>query len=287
MRQPAAVLALSWLASHALVTFPTHADDFDEYGYVVDDGSERSQRQFWITSQYGSISGSSQAFGPFESGEGIHLLALQLGGQIQLVPTLSLQANLPMVHVRFLEEAETTLGNFTLGLTHALTRSDRSQSFLDTSVSMPSSDAEGMGASAAQGFAAFWAPDPGLYQAGATTFRSIYRHHLGSQMRGLELAVGLHHLFFDMSKDQTRVPISLAGHVNVGGQANLFGRFSNVWLLRGGDAQDDFLHLLEGGLEVGNIGKGEVSLTVYYPLDDTYREALEAWGLGLGFHSAI
>lgn len=292
MRTTVASLALLPLLFQTLTLQNAAAEDFDEYDFYDDfeeDGEDRPPPAFWVKSQYGSIKARQQAAGlGLSENDRVHLMALVLGGQYQLVPTLSVHASLPVVHARFEDEAETTLGNLSVGLTHTLTAGVRSQSSLETSLSFSTADGGGMGASAAGSFASFWAPDPGLYQANSTTVRATYRHHLGDKERGIELGGGIHHLFFDMATDQTRVPVTFTGHVNVGGAANMLARFTNLWIMRGGsDSDDDFLHLLEGGLEIGNIGNGDLAMMLYYPLDDSYRNVLEVWGMSLGYRTAI
>lgn len=245
-----------------------------------------ADRELTIGLRYGSFTAGG-FLGLLVNDNDVGLLALDVGARFRIADALWIGGQLPIAHMTADDDSDTILGNPTLQLDYLLSAAPRSYSWLETSLSLPLADDDGEGARTGLFHAVFWLPDPGLYLADTTTFRIRYRHHFGDDERGVELAAGLQHFFIDGDEDRTRLPLAVQGHLRVGGDASVVGRFSTFWEVSAEDDEDDFFHVLEAGLEVGGVGNGKLAFMLYLPLDDLYRDVYEAWGLSLAFRTAL
>jgi hypothetical protein len=234
---------------------------------------------------YGHINNPLPAF--FGGGNDISLIGLNLRGHYQLGRGLLLGGHLPLAHAQFDDDSGTSLGNLTAELNYRLSLHARSESWLDASLSLGTASDSGDGALAAQTFAVFWMADPGFYLPDTNTLRLMYRHAFGDQRMQLNLEAGVQYLFISDVDDQARLPFRVGGQIDLGPRLELLGRFSTYWLVDADDGEDDFLHMLELGINLLQVGRGEVEALVYYPLDEVYRDNFEVWGLQIGFTTRL
>ena len=234
---------------------------------------------------YGRTNNTLAAF--IGGGNDITLIGMALHGHLSVTSDLLIGGRIPLAHAQLNDDSASSIGNLTFELNYRLTQRARSQSWLDSSLSLATADDDGDGAIAALSFADFWMPDPGLYAPNTSTVRLMYRHALGDPALGAEFQAGFQYLAIDGPDDLMRVPLRIGGHVELGDTVAAIGRFSTYWQVNAEDGDDSFLHMLEAGLNLRRVGRGKLDIILYYPLDDLYREDLEAWGLQLGFSSAI
>lgn len=228
--------------------------------------------------------GSIKIPGPVALGGGdASLIGLNLHGHFRLGPGLLLGGHLPIVHARFNDDSGTSLGNLTAELNYRLSVEHRSYSWLDTSFSIGTADNGGNGGMTAFAFTAFWIPDPGFYAPDTNTVRIMYRHGIGDHKLRAEFQGGLHYLAINDAEDDVRLPFRIGGRIELGPQVEAMARFSTFWLLDAADNEDDFLHMLEAGINLRNVGQGSLEILVYYPLDEVYRDVFEVWGLQAAF----
>lgn len=234
---------------------------------------------------YGHINNPLPAF--FGGGNDISLIGLNLRGHYELNPGLLLGGHLPLAHAQFDDDSGTSLGNLTAELNYRLTLHHRSQSWLDSSISVGTADDNGDGSLAAQTFTAFWMPDPGFYAPNTNTIRVMYRHEIGDDRMHFDFQAGVQYLFIEDVDDRARLPFRIGGTFELGPRLELLGRFSTYWEVDAQDGEDDFLHLLELGVNLRQVGSGAVEILVYYPLDEVYRDDFEVWGLQIGFTTRL
>ncbi len=223
----------------------------------------------------------------FGGGDERSLIGINLHGQYAIGHGLLLGGQLPLAHVRFNDDAATSLGNLTAELSYRLTNRPRSSSWVDTSLSIGTADNNGDGRLAALTFAVFTMADPGLYAPDTNTVRAMYRHYYGDPKLRFEFQGGFQYILFKDVDDITRVPLTLGVRAELGPRIEALGRFSTFWLLDAEDGEDDFLHMLEAGFNLRKVGRGEVEILLYFPLDDSYRDVLEVWGLNVGFTTKL
>ncbi len=250
--------------------------------------AQADRTQVGIDFRYGNININNPLIDFLTGGDDISLIGLDVYAHTEIQPGLRVGGRIPVAHGRFNEDSETSLGNLSLELFYDL----RANSRLKTSVSFPTADDEGQGASVASTFATFWIPDPGLYAPNTTTFRLMYNHRWSlrpntAQKNGIafEVGAGIQFLSIDGGEDRLRVPLQLTGSFGLSGQTEAIGRFGTYWISGADDGEDDFLSVLEAGLRIGNVGRGQLELLVYLPADETYRDQFEAWGLVVSFLS--
>ncbi len=252
--------------------------------------AQADSTQVGIDFRYGNININNPLIDFLTGGDDLTLIGLDVYAHTEISPGLRIGGRIPIAHGRFNEDSETTLGNLSLELFYDL----RSNASLETSVSFPTAEDDGDGASVASTFATFWIPDPGLYAPNTTTFRLMYNHRWSlrpgtAQKNGIALHVGagIQFLSVDGGEDRLRVPLQLTGSIGLSGQTEAIGRFGTYWISGAEDGEDDFLHVLEAGLRIGNVGRGQLELLVYLPTDETYRDQFEAWGITVGFLSGF
>lgn len=244
--------------------------------------------------RYGSININNPLFAFLVGDDDISLIALELYANTEVAPGFTLGGRLPLAHARFDDDAQTSLGNLTLELRYELRNALRARSWIESGISVGTADDDGEGAQVALAHGIFWIPDPGLYLPNTNTFRFMYRHEWSLRpstqaKRGLAVNVGAgaHFLSIDDAEDRLRVPIQVTGLLGLSAQAEVMGRFGTYWTSGAEDDEDSFLHTLEAGLRLAGVGQGELEILVYVPLDDTYRDLLEAWGISVGFRSGF
>ena len=250
--------------------------------------AQADRTQVGIDFRYGNININNPLIDFLIGDDDISLIGLDVYAHTEISPGLRIGGRIPIAHGRFDGDSETTLGNLSLELFYDL----RANSWLETGVSFPTADDEGRSASVASTFATFWIPDPGLYAPDTTTFRLMYNHRWNlrpstARKNGIafEVAAGVQFLSVDGAEDRLRVPLQLTGSIGLSGQTEAVGRFGTYWISGADDGEDDFLNVLEAGLRIGNIGRGQLELLLYLPADETYRDQFEAWGITLGFLS--
>lgn len=234
---------------------------------------------------YGSINNPLPAF--FGGGDDASLIGILLHGHYGLGHGLLIGGRLPLAHVRLSDDSATSLGNLTVELNYRLSNRPRSSSWLDTSLSIGTADSNGDGRLAALSYAIFNMEDPGLYLPDTNTIRLMYRHYFGDARLRFDVQAGLQYLLIDDTDNIARIPIKLGLRAQLGDRLQGVGRFSTFWLVDAEDDEDNFLHMLEAGLNVQRVGRGEVELLIYYPLDDLYRDGYEVWGLTVAFTTNI
>ncbi len=250
--------------------------------------------QAGVDFRYGNLNINNPLFAFLVGDDDISLIGLDLYANTEVTRGLTLGGRLPIAHARFDDDAQTTLGNLTLEMQYQLRAALHTRSWLETSLSIATADDDGEGAAVAGAFATFWIPDPGLYLPNTNTFRLMYRHQWFLQRnshanRGfsLDMGAGMQFLSIDGAEDRFRVPLHVTGRLGLSAQAEALARFSTYWTSGADDGEDDFLHTLEAGIRLAGVGRGSLELLAYLPLDDTYRDVLDVWGITVGFRSAF
>jgi hypothetical protein len=244
--------------------------------------------------RYGNLNINNPLFAFLVGDDDISLIGIDLYANTEVAQGLTVGARIPIAHARFDDDSQTTLGNLTFEMRYQLSAELRTRSWLETSLSIATADDDGDGALVAGAMATFWIPDPGMYLPDTNTVRLMYRHHWNARRssqasRGLavEFGAGAHFLLRDDAEDRFRIPVSVTGKLGLSAQAHALARFGTYWTSGAEDGEDDFLHVLEAGLGLTGVGRGSMDILVYLPLDDTYRDTLEAWGLTIGFRSGF
>ena len=228
--------------------------------------------------------GAELMFGQMEILNDQTLIGIALHGQFELSPQAGLFARLPVAHVSNDIDSATSLGNATLGMNYLLTSHARAKSWIDGSLSLPTAADDGEEAVAAGLFGLFWAPDPGLYLPDVTTLRARYNHRFRQASgNGLLLSAGFQYLSVNDGDDDLRIPLAIGGNVQLSPKADFIGRFTTIVDLDADEDDDDFFHTLELGVSLFGNGTSRAEILLYLPLDDFYRDNLEAWGLRGGF----
>jgi hypothetical protein len=234
---------------------------------------------------YGSVSNSPAIV--LGGGSDTSLIGINLHGHYAIGHGLLVGGHLPLAHVRFDDDSATSLGNLTAELNYRLTNGPRNKSWIDTSFSLGTADNNGDGSRAAITYAIFAMEDPGKYAPDTTTLRVMYRHYFGEPKLRFDFQGGAQYLSIENTDNAIRVPIIFGVRAAVGPRLQLVGRFSTFWLLNAEDDEDDFLHMLEAGVNILQVGRGQVQALIYYPLDEVYRDLYEVWGLKVGFTTNI
>jgi len=258
--------------------------------YLLAAGSVTAQAQptdasAGVDFTYGNVSNSPALI--FGGGADTSLIGINLHGHYALGHGLLVGGHLPLAHVRFSDDSATSLGNLTGELNYRLTNGPRNKSWLDTSLSIGTADSNGDGAVAAVTYAIFAMEDPGKYAPNTTTFRLMYRHYFGEPKLRFEFQGGAQYLAIEDNENVVRLPIVFGVRAAVGPRLEVIGRFSTFWLVNAEDNEDDFLHMIEAGVNVLRVGRGEVQALLYYPLDEIYRDTFEVWGVKIGFTTNI
>lgn len=249
--------------------------------------ADSPDQEIGVDFRYGNVNVNNPLLAFLFGDDDATLLGLDVHGRFRVADALWVGARLPIAHMRWNEDGNTTLGNLTALLSYRLLHTHDSHAWIDTSLSLPTADDDGTGALVGSAFALFWIPEPGLYLPNTTTFSAAYRHSLQRDGNGVEFSGGLQFLAIDGADDRLRVPLRVGGHVGLGPSAQAVGRFTTVWLPGADDGDDDFLHIVEAGIRVGETPRSQFEMLLYYPLDDLYRDTLETFGVTLGFRSAL
>jgi hypothetical protein len=263
-------------------------------GWVAPADAVADRGQAGVDFRYGNININNPFFAFLVGDDDISLIGIDLYANTEVAQGLSIGARLPIAHARFDDDAQTTLGNLTFEMQYRLSGTLHARSWLETSFSLATADDDGEGGQVAGAMAAFWIPDPGLYLPNTNTLRVVYRHEWNLRRnshanRGLaiDFGAGAHFLILDDAEDRFRVPVQVTGRLGLSAQAEAIARFSTYWTSGAEDGEDDFLHVLEAGLRLSGVGRGNMEILAYLPLDDTYRDTFEAWGITIGFRSGF
>jgi hypothetical protein len=254
-------------------------------GGLADAAAQPTQASAGVDFTYGNVSNSPAV--TLGGSPDTSLIGINLHGHYALGHGLLVGGHLPLAHVRFSDDSATSLGNLTAELNYRLTNGPRSKSWVDTSLSLGTADNNGDGAGAAVTYAIFAMEDPGKYAPNTTTLRVMYRHYFGEPKLRFEFQGGFQYLSIKDTDNAIRVPIVFGVRAKVRPRLELIGRFSTFWLLNADNGEDDFLHMLEAGVNILKVGRGDVQALIYYPLDEIYRDLYEVWGLKIGFTTNI
>ncbi len=248
--------------------------------------------QAGVDFRYGNININNPFFAFLVGDDDISLIGIDLYANTKVAQGLSIGARLPLAHARFDDDSQSTLGNITFEMQYALSRQLHTRSWIDTSLSLATADDDGEGGQVAGAMAAFWIADPGLYLPNTNTIRVMYRHQWNLRRnsnanRGLaiDFGAGAQFLITDGDEDRFRIPLHVAARLGLSAQAEAMTRFGTYWTSGGENGEDDFLHILEAGIRLTGVGRGSMEILAYLPLDDTYRDTFEAWGITIGFRS--
>jgi hypothetical protein len=247
--------------------------------------AQPTQASAGVDFTYGRLSNSPALI--CGGGADTSLIGINLHGHYALGHGLLVGGHLPLAHVRFSDDSATSLGNLTAELNYRLTNGPRNKSWLDTSLSIGTADNSGDGRVAAVTYAIFAMEDPGKYAPNTTTARLMYRHYFGEPKLRFEFQGGAQYLSIEDTDNVIRLPIVFGVRYALGPRIQVLGRFSTFWLLNAEDNEDDFLHMVEAGVNLLKVGRGEVQALLYYPLDEVYRDVFEVWGLKIGFTTHI
>ena len=250
--------------------------------------SAEAQPQFpsaGVEFTYGSISNAVPIV--LGGGDDATLIGINLHGHYQIGHGLLVGGHLPLSHVRFNDDSATSLGNLTAELNYRITQRPRSSSWLDTSLSIGTSDNNGDGRLAAISFALFAMEDPGKYAPDTNTLRLMYRHYHSHGALQFEAQAGVQYLSIKDTDNRMRVPLILGLRAAINSRLDGVGRFSTFWDLNAEDDEDSFLHMIEAGVTLSQVGSGSLQALIYYPLDEVYRDTLEVWGVKVGFTKGI
>ena len=215
------------------------------------------------------------------------LIGLEVHGTFLVTPGLTLGGRLPIAHLSVNDNTGTSLGNLAAELAYQTSARPRSHGWIEVSLSFPTAADSGDAGLAALTFADFWIPDRGKYAPNTTTVRGSYHHAFGAPEQQLLLSAGAQYLSVDGDDDRLLLPLVIGGRIALGNRAAAIGRLTTLWDLDARNGEDDFYHVIEAGLELLQLGKGTGELVVYVPLDDRYRQDLNAWGLRFGFAAPI
>ena len=262
--------------------------------WVAPTDAAADRGQAGVDFRYGSININNPLFAFLAGDDDISLIGIDLYANTEVAAGLSIGARLPIAHARFDDDGQTTLGNLTFEMQYRLGRQLHSRSSIDTSLSIATADDDGEGGQVAAAMGAFWIPDPGLYLPNTNTVRVMYRHEWNVRRnshatRGVsvDFGAGAHFLLRDGAEDRFRVPLTIAGRLGLSAQAEAMARFGTYWTSGAESGEDDFLHILEAGLRLTGVGRGSAEILAYLPLDEAYRDTLEAWGITIGFRSGF
>lgn len=234
---------------------------------------------------YGSISSPVPVV--LGAGDDATLIGINLHGHYAIGHGLLIGGHLPLSHVRFNDDSATSLGNLTAELNYRLSNRPRSSSWIDTSLSVATADNNGDGQLAALSYAIFAMEDPGKYAPDTNTIRLMYRHYHTEGSLHFEAQAGVQYLVTKDTDNSLRAPFILGLRAAISSRIDGVGRFSTFWELDAEDDEDSFLHMLEAGVTVYKVGSGQLEALIYYPLDEVYRDALEVWGVKVGFSRSI
>lgn len=249
--------------------------------------AETTDREVGVDFLYGNIKINNPLLAFLAGDDDATLLGLDVHAKFRVANDLWIGGRLPIAHMRWNEDSTTTLGNITALMSYRLTGGHNGSSWIDTSLSFPSADDDGDGAFVGTASALFWIPDPALYLPATTGISAIYRHSLERDRQGVEFSGGLQVLAVDNADDRMRVPLRIAGHLGLSPSAQAIARFSTIWLTDAKENEDNFLHLLEAGIRLDQVGQGQLEMLFYYPLDTLYRDTLEVYGITVGLTSAF
>jgi hypothetical protein len=222
--------------------------------------------------------------GSFSSSDAdLTLIGLSARGGMLVHPSLGFGLRAPLAHARGDGASGTTLGNITGDAFYIVYRGLGElpmHAYLTGSINAPTASSGGEGATAASAFTAFWIPEPGLYHPDATSARLSGTLLGGDTRKFFEGELDAQHLFVKESagEDATRVRLRAAGGWAFGRRVGVFGTLTNVWNANAASGQDRFLHLVEAGVVISGQAGGQARLSGYVPLDESYRDALGAFG---------
>lgn len=266
-----------------LVSLPLHGQAEAEAKPAAASPSPAGQPSAGVDLMYGSMKFPVPLLGAQDA----TLIGITVHGMFEVSPGLQLGGRIPIAHAQFSDDSGTGLGNLTLDMRYALASSAQSNSWIDTSLSLATAADSDEPGTAALVHTIFWVPDQGLFAPNTTTFRAQYKHHLGTATQGIELGAGLQYLSVKDGDNSVRLPFLIGGHVDLGQRAAAVGRFLTLWLIDAEDNDENFVHTLEVGLQLKQVGSGQAELTFYMPLDESYRDTFSPWGIQLRFSRAL
>lgn len=181
------------------------------------------------------------------------------------------------------------LGNLTVDATLFLSAEKRRRATNVTafqlSVSGPTAS-RGVDSGFATGtMAGYFLPDPGLYQPNTTTIRLYGTWRTGSRSFFGQLEGGMQQLVIRNADDRTLLRIAGGAGVRVGSNVVLIGEFVGVTDIIDDADGDNFWSSLDLGMRA-KVGKGNISLRVYLPLDGQWRN-LDTLGVALGYEASL
>ncbi len=215
-------------------------------------------------------------------GADLTLIGIAVRGGMAVGPRLGFGLRAPIAHARGDGTSGTSLGNLTGDVYFTAFRgfgTFPSRIYFTGSLSAPTASSGGEGLLASGAFTAFWIPEPGLYHPDATSARVAGTFFGGDGRRYIEVELDGQHLFVGGGEeDATRFRLRVGGGYSLSERIAGFGQLTSVWNPDAPANEDHFLHVLEAGLAVAGQPRGQARLSIYFPLDESYRDELEAMG---------
>jgi hypothetical protein len=215
------------------------------------------------------------------------LIGLDVHADYLLAPGFTVGGHIPIAHADFLNDTGTSLGNLTADLAYSTSRRYHSRGWIEGALSIATADNDGDGGAAATQFGIFWLPDQGRYLPNTTTVQGSYHHAFGTREQMLELSAGVQFLSIDNDDDRLIIPLVIGGRVALGTRAAGVASLSNMWHADASDNEEELFHVLQAGIELSQLGAGRGHILLYLPLDDSYRNDLDVWGLIVGFDATL